>query len=228
MVRYWRTWCPLGKVCGKNNAQLCKKRTFKEAFDFLENHLKTSPKHRTSCSEQQREEIMQTADIKEDEEDYEEGWEDEKKEGHEEGYGAEAGGVGSEGGHAGRRYPTTPRDQPTDAAVASLQETAARLAEVATDLAGATAAARVPPPAPLARSSLAIGAPAARPPPIQLAIPGAGVDPLNRVLVSLRRAENGLTQASAVAVASSTVFTTEAANLARAIELLEQYIARNQ
>ena len=63
-MRWWRTWCPAGKVCGKNNAQLCKKRTFKEAFDFLENHLKTSPNHKKYTTPEQREEYLKVADIK--------------------------------------------------------------------------------------------------------------------------------------------------------------------
>ena len=68
------SWCAItrevGHECGKKNAQLCKKRTFQEAFDFLENHLKVSPKHAKMVTAEKREEFLRSACIQEDEEDY--------------------------------------------------------------------------------------------------------------------------------------------------------------
>ena len=48
---------------------------------------------------------------------------------------------------------------------------------------------------------------------------------LDRALMALRRAETGMTHAIQVAVAASTVLTTEASNVSRAIELMDQYLA---
>ena len=71
MVKYWRTWCPLGKTCGKNNAQLCKKMTYEETYKFLENHLSVSPYHKT-MPKADRDEWLLKSEILEDTEDVEE------------------------------------------------------------------------------------------------------------------------------------------------------------
>ena len=71
MVKYWRTWCPLGKTCGRNNGQICKKKTYGETYDFLENHLTKSPYHK-NLKKEERDEWMLKAEILEDTEDQDE------------------------------------------------------------------------------------------------------------------------------------------------------------
>ena len=56
----------MGWKCGKNNKQLCKKRTYAEAFSFLENHLTVSYNHVMLWSED-RNKLLQIACICEDE-----------------------------------------------------------------------------------------------------------------------------------------------------------------
>ena len=72
MPKYWRTWCPLGWACSKKEAQICKKDTYEAAQAFLKNHLKTSWHHKDQLSEEELEQAMLDAVIKEDTESEEE------------------------------------------------------------------------------------------------------------------------------------------------------------
>ena len=212
MVKYWRTWCPIGKTCGKNNAQLCKKKTYDEAYKFLENHLSVSPYHK-SMPKSDRDEWMLKAEILEDEEETEE----DPPEAAQAGATAWDAAAGASDGAK-----TAAKLDQLASCVSSLTQTMERsLQHVAdvTSAAGSGLAVRRPAPP-------AIGAPSPRPPPIQLSVPAATDNPMQRCLVALRRAETGMTNASQVAIAASTVFTTEAANVARAIEQIEAYMQR--
>ena len=211
MVKYWRTWCPIGKTCGKNNAQLCKKKTYDETYAFLENHLSVSPYHK-SMGKNDRDEWMLKAEILEDQEETEEEPPEDARAGAA-AWDAAAG--------ASDDATTAARIDQLASCVSTLTQTMERsLQHVAdvTSAAGSGLVARRPAPA--------IGAPSPRPPPIQLSVPAATENPMQRCLVALRRAETGMTNASQVAIAASTVFTTEAANVARAIEQIEAYMQR--
>ena len=209
MVKYWRTWCPLGKTCGKKNAQLCKKKTYGEAYDFLENHLSVSPFHK-QMPKNDRDEWMLKAEILEDEEDADE----EDQAGQQDGAAGAAGAAGSAGwgDDAGARIDNLA------STVASLAQTVERSMQHVQ--AESTAVTRRRP------AAIGAAAPYPRPPPIQLSVPAAGDNPMQRCLVALRRAETGMANASQVAIAASTVFTTEAANVARAIDQIEAYMQR--
>ena len=210
MVRYWRTWCPLGKTCGRNNGQICKKKTYGETYDFLENHLTKSPYHK-NLKKEERDEWMLKAEILEDTEDQDE--EDQP----------EAGPAGAAGAAAWGSDDTAARIDQLASIVTSLQQTVEKSMQQAAHAADAANAAGS---STVIRRRGAIGAATPRPPPIQLSVPAATDNPMQRCLVALRRAETGMTNASQVAIAASTVFTTEAANVARAIEQIEAYMQR--
>ena len=213
MVRLWRTWCPMGWKCGRNNKQFCEKRTYAEALSFLENHLTVSCHHATLSTED-RDKLLQIAwCICEDEVDTPD--DDALKENDDDGDGGRPGGTG------------------VDSAISSQMATNIGAASRARDRSrsrGKRARDRSRSRGDRVRDGAIVARPtvsAPPPPPLRLRVSTTGNDAtLRRALESLRRAETGMTHASQVAVVASIIFTTEAANVGRAIEALEQYFAR--
>ena len=228
MVKLWRAWCPIGWKCGKNNKQLCKRYTRSEALSFLENHLTVSPNHATLSAEE-RQKLLKTACIWEDENDIPES--DDLEE-HDE-YGDGSGPEGTEVVSATSSRMATSRDPETRTHRGSRSRagsTRDRSRSRSRRTHHGTIVTRTPSRHSRTRDDTIVArptAPAPPPPPLHLRVPASNNNAIIRSTVeSLRRAETGMAQAAQIAMVASTVLTAEAANVGRAIASLEQYLPR--
>ena len=228
MVRLWRAWCPMGWQCGKNNKQLCRKDTHSEELRFVENHLTVSPSHQTLSAEE-RQKLLKTACIWEDENDIPESDDLEEHDEYGEGGGPESMEVVS----ATSSRMATSRDAATRTHRESrsrADRTRDRSRSRSSRTHHGTIVTRTPSRHSRTRDDTIVArptGPAPPPPPLHLRVPASNNNAIIRSTVeSLRRAETGMAQAAQIAMVASTVLTAEAANVGRAIASLEQYLPR--
>ena len=232
MVRLWRAWCPMGWKCGKNNRQLCRKCTHSEALRFVENHLTVSPSHQTLSAEE-RQKLLKTACIWEDENDIPEIPESDALEEHDE-YGDGSEPEGTEVVSATSSRMATSRDAETRTHRGSRSRagsTRDRSRSRSSRTHHGTIVTRTPSRHSRTRDDTIVArptGPAPRPPPLRLRVPASNNNAIIRSTVeSLRRAETGMAQAAQIAIVATTVLTAEAANVGRAIASLEHYLPRD-
>ena len=214
MVRFWRAWCPIGWKCGKNNKQLCKKRTYDEAFSCLQNHLTVSCNHATLSSEE-REKLLQSVEwcVCEDEKDAPD---DEALKEHDDD------GDGSYPGSTGVASASSPQAATNIGAESRGRDRSRSRTRRARD-SSRSRGDRVRDGSIVVHPTVS----APPPPPVRHRVSATGNDAALRIAYdSLRRAETSMTHASQVAVAASVIFATEKAYVGRAIKALEQYLAR--